>query len=152
MKGLVKLGLFALLVYAYVGKSAQQVLYNLSISLKNISIAVGATVFDVLQGIKPIVLTVDAVNNTNVGSYIDRFTGTATMNGMVVANLDIPLDIDINPGATVTVDVPIYLDFESVVSVIGDSINKKEIPPIVLVGDLVASNLVYAVNETFYLQ
>lgn len=146
---LIPIIVFIIGAYALTGLRAQEVLYNMTGTIKDIALASGSTVFDVLQGLSPVIITIDVTNSEDVGVMLNGFTGGAYMNGVEVAILDLAINQRINPHETVTLDIPVVLSFDSVMYVIDNYVTDKTVPPLTITGTLTAGGWKYPVNETF---
>lgn len=149
MRGILTLGLLFLGVYAISGKATEAILNSALVKIKSLSLDAGATVLDIVQGYKPLILSVEVTNTESVGTTINSFSGSAIMNNMAVADLFIELNVKLKPGEAVTIDIPILLDSAAVLTAGADAIQQKTIPPVIIEGVLTANSFTYPVNETF---
>ena len=149
MHPLIYIAVFLIGSYALTGLKAQDVLYNMTGELKNVSLELGSTVLDVLQGLSPLIITIDVVNNEDITVTINSFVGSAQMQGYQVSTFDIQINQRIKQHETVTIDIPLVLDYESVLYVIDGYVTDQKIPSLNITGTLSAGGWNYQVNENF---
>ena len=149
MKGILKAALFVGLLYAFSGKATQQILDNAIVKIKDLSFAAGATVLDIVQGIQPLVLSVEVTNSQNIGATINGFKGVAYILGQPVAQVKEVFNVKLKPGETVLIDIPIILDSEAVLNVVSDIISNPVMPEVNVQGEIVANSFTYQVDEVF---
>lgn len=135
--------------YVISGKATESILQNALVTIKDLSFAVGATVLDVVQGIQPLILTIEVTNTQNIGTTINSFIGTAYMLGQPVAQVADTFNIKIGPGETVIIDIPIILNSQQVLAVAGDAVKNKTLPDINVKGEIVANSFIFPVDEVF---
>lgn len=148
MKKIFTIGLLLFGLYAVTGKAAEAVLNNVMVAFKNITLAAGATLLDIIQGSQPIILTLEITNTQQYGTTVNSFTGTAYMNGQPVGDVDHVFNIKLKPGVPTLIDIPITLNSEEVILAAGAGIQTKTIPPVNIQGTLNALSFNYPVNET----
>lgn len=151
MRGILALGLLFFGMYAISGKATELVLNNALVSLKSLTFEAGATLLDIVQGFKPLILSVDVTNTQNIGTTVNSFVGIAYINGFAVADIQQEFNIKMKPGQSVIIDIPVLLDGASVLSAAADALATKVLPPINIVGTIEANGFTYPVNETFSL-
>lgn len=151
MRGIITLGLLLFGMYAVSGKATELVLNNALVSLRSLTFEAGATVLDIVQGIKPLILSVDVTNTQEIGTTVNSFVGTAFINGFAVADVQQDFNIKMKPGESIIIDIPVLLDSAAVLNAAADSLATKLIPPINIVGTITANGFTYPVNETFEL-
>lgn len=151
MNSLLKLALIVggvVLLYPASGLAAQAILDNAEITFKKFSLAAGATMLDVVQGLQPIIITVEVKNTHWAATVINKFVGTGYMNNSPVASINADINIQLLPGQTKNIDIPILLNSAAVIVAAGTSIQNKAIPPLVIEGEIIATSFTYPVNET----
>lgn len=149
MKRITLLGFGLLGLWMLNAFTAKTVLQNILVSFRGLTIQAGATIIDIIQGVKPLVLSVEVTNTQQVGVRVNAFTGTASVNGEPVGQINYALNTSLPAGQTVLIDIPILLDSEALLNAAGQSLADKALPPIQIDGDIVANTFTFPVHEVF---
>ncbi len=150
MRGLFFAALAIFGLYAISGKAAENILQSALVKIKDLSFQAGASLLDIVQGIQPLILTVEVTNTQQIGATINKFTGVAYMEGQPVAQVNQTFNISLKPGEAVLVDIPILLNSEAVLNAAGIIINDtRALPAINVQGSIIANSFQFPVDETF---